>query len=181
MHHYRVHCLPSVLPILFGSNESGDLFAEELLQRSYSDPSLRHDAISDATLVSMATESGKKLGKLFFFFLTLELPLFSIVFMTTYTGSCRYDDEVLKLSVTFFSEREKSIRNIYFFTLISCTSPLGWFKFYLCLSLCLINCIKHGLSFIFFHMAVIISKVSPEAYLLLVLYTALLILIKMTF
>ncbi|GFR74112.1 soluble guanylate cyclase subunit [Elysia marginata] len=43
-------------------NESSELFAEELLQRSYSNQSLRHEAISDATLVSMAKESGKKLG-----------------------------------------------------------------------------------------------------------------------
>ncbi|RUS72212.1 hypothetical protein EGW08_020026, partial [Elysia chlorotica] len=51
---------PRALELL--RNESSELFAEELLQRSYSDQSLRHDAISDATLVSMATESGKKLG-----------------------------------------------------------------------------------------------------------------------
>ena len=54
-----------IIPPSFASrNESSELFAEELLQRSYSDQNLRHDAISDATLVSMATESGKKLGKI---------------------------------------------------------------------------------------------------------------------
>ncbi|KAH9507826.1 Guanylate cyclase soluble subunit alpha-2 [Bulinus truncatus] len=42
-------------------NESSQLFSEEFLQRSQSDPNLRHEAISDETLVAMAEETAKKL------------------------------------------------------------------------------------------------------------------------
>ncbi|KAK0064752.1 guanylate cyclase soluble subunit alpha-2, partial [Biomphalaria pfeifferi] len=42
-------------------NESSQLFSEEFLQRSVSDPNLRHEAISDETLVAMAEETAKKL------------------------------------------------------------------------------------------------------------------------
>ncbi|CAG5117368.1 unnamed protein product, partial [Candidula unifasciata] len=43
-------------------NESSELFGDELLQRSFSDPNLRHQSISDQTLVAMAQEASKKLG-----------------------------------------------------------------------------------------------------------------------
>ncbi|XP_059173415.1 guanylate cyclase soluble subunit alpha-2-like, partial [Physella acuta] len=43
-------------------NESSELFSDELLQRSQSDSNLRHEAISDETLVAMATEAAGKLS-----------------------------------------------------------------------------------------------------------------------
>ncbi|NP_001191549.1 soluble guanylate cyclase subunit [Aplysia californica] len=43
-------------------NESSELFGEELLMRSYSDQNLRHEPISDDTLLSMADEAATKLG-----------------------------------------------------------------------------------------------------------------------
>ncbi|CAL1528281.1 unnamed protein product [Lymnaea stagnalis] len=42
-------------------NESSQLFSDELIQRSLSDQNLRHEAISDDTLVAMATEAANKL------------------------------------------------------------------------------------------------------------------------